>query len=319
MRSAEGRVDEPSLSGIRVDVFLSDHLGLFSRSQAKARVVSVLVNGAQARLSRRLKAGDIVRVEFTEPPPVRATAQDIPLSILFENPDVIVLDKPQGMVVHPGSGNPDGTLVNALLHHCREIADSFGAGEPRPGIVHRLDKETSGVMIVAKNPAAHALLSAQFKSRDTRKRYLAVLQGRLATAAGTVEARIVRDPRRPTRFTWSQSRGRPAVTRYRALGSYTAPDPARGGQLREYSLVSLRPRTGRTHQLRVHMRSLGTPVLGDPLYGRPDPVLPHATLMLHAHRLTIRLPGEEVARTFTARVPSRFREVLRSLQRVSPR
>ncbi len=319
MGSAEGKVDEPSLSGIRVDVFLSDHLALFSRSQAKARVVSVLVNGAQARLSRRLKQGDVVRVEFTEPPPIGAVAQDIPLSILFENRDVIVLDKPQGMVVHPGSGNPDGTLVNALLHHCREIADSFGAGEPRPGIVHRLDKETSGVMIVAKNLAAHELLSAQFKARDTRKRYLAVLQGRPAEPAGKIETRIVRDPRHPTRFTWSQSRGRSAVTRYRVLGTFTAPGPAAGNPGRVYSLVSLRPRTGRTHQLRVHMRSLGTPILGDPVYGRPDAGLPHATLMLHAHRLTIRLPGDEAARTFTARVPARFREVLKSVQRVSPR
>jgi 23S rRNA pseudouridine1911/1915/1917 synthase len=185
--------------------------------------------------------------------------------------------------------------------------------------VHRLDKETSGVIIVAKNPAAHEELAAQFKSRDTRKRYLAVLAGWPKESAGKIETRLVRDPRHRMRFICSVSRGRSAVTRYTVLASFAGPWPSPEGATRRYSLVSLRPGTGRTHQLRVHMRHLGTPILGDALYGRPDPGFPHATLMLHAHRLGIRLPGEDAARTFTARAPARFREVLDRLQRVSPR
>jgi 23S rRNA pseudouridine1911/1915/1917 synthase len=336
MKNAEALVEDPGHEGLRLDVFLSEGLGLFSRSQVKTRVLSVRVNGAEARLSRRLRRGDRVSVDFTDPPPLRAEPEDIPLAIIFENADVIVLDKPQGMVVHPGSGNHRGTLVNALLHHCAGIGDVFGEAEARPGIVHRLDKETSGVIIAAKNPRAHELLSAQFKARQTRKQYIAVCAGRPREAAGRIETLIVRDPRQRKLFTCSETRGRQAVTRYRVLRSWEAgeavkPPAAAPGRVssaklpagrrlpRSYSLVSLRPRTGRTHQLRVHMRMLGIPILGDPLYGAPDPLFPQATLMLHAHRLTILLPGEEEPRTFTAAVPQRMRDLLESLQGFSAR
>jgi 23S rRNA pseudouridine1911/1915/1917 synthase len=318
MKRAEARVQDPSHAGVRVDVFLSEVMGLFSRSQVRSRVVEVRVNGATARLSRKLKAGDAVAVDFNDPPPLNAQPEDIPLAILFENQDVIVLDKPQGMVVHPGSGNHRGTLVNALLHHCAGLESRFGPGDPRPGIVHRLDKETSGVIIAAKNPEAHAYLAAQFKSRGTRKRYLAVLAGCPRPLSGTVETRISRDPRHRILFAVTRTGGKPAVTRYAVLRSYTRPGSA-AGAAPAYCLVSLGPRTGRTHQLRVHMRSLKTPILGDPLYGRKDPLFPAATLMLHAHRLTITLPGETEARTFTAPLPQRFRKVLRSLQSPSAR
>ncbi len=319
METARARLEDPGLEGTRLDVFLADHMRLFSRSQAKTRVVEARVNGSAVRLSRKLRQGDLVEVDFMEAAPVNAVPQNIPLSIIFENEDVIVLNKAQGMVVHPGSGNPTGTLVNALLFHCGNLADEFGGGDSRPGIVHRLDKETSGVIIAAKNPRAHEFLSAQFKARRTRKRYLAILWGRPPLERGKVESRIVRDPMHRKRFICSEARGRTALTYYQVLREYSLhpsspPSPNAG-----YCLVSLQPRTGRTHQLRVHMRHISAPILGDPLYGRPDPLFPGATLMLHAHRLAIVLPGETIPRVFTAPLPARMRATLETLQSFSPK
>jgi 23S rRNA pseudouridine1911/1915/1917 synthase len=322
MKTVRARLDDADLVGTRLDVFLADRMGLFSRSQAKARVLEARVNGSAARLSRKLKHGDVVEVDFTDAPPVNAVAQDMPLSIIFENDDVVVLDKAQGMVVHPGSGNQTGTLVNALLFHCRDLAREFGGEDLRPGIVHRLDKETSGVIIAAKNPRAHAFLASQFKARRAKKRYLAVLRGRPPLTRGKVESRIARDPVHRKLFVCSESRGRTALTYYQALRVYHAPSssPSRAASTSSgYCLVSLQPKTGRTHQLRVHMRYLSTPILGDSIYGRPDPLFPEATLMLHAHRLAVTLPGENAPRVFTAPLPARMRVVLEMLQSFSPR
>jgi 23S rRNA pseudouridine1911/1915/1917 synthase len=215
-------------------------------------------------------------------------------------------------VVHPGSGNHSGTLVNALLHHCGGLADSFGVDTPRPGIVHRLDKDTSGVIIVAKNLAAHEMLARQFQERRARKRYIAVVAGALPEKEGIIDTRIARDPNDRTKFTCVRSGGRQAVTRYRLLRVFPV------GAAR-YGYVLIAPRTGRTHQIRVHMKYLGAPVLGDPLYGRGDTRFPHATLMLHARSLAIVIPGEQAPRTFTAPIPARFHDVLRELQSFSPR
>jgi 23S rRNA pseudouridine1911/1915/1917 synthase len=216
------------------------------------------------------------------------------------------------MVVHPGNGNRSGTLVNALLHHRAGLVESFGAGTPRPGIVHRLDKDTSGVLIVDKNVAAHEFLARQFQERRVRKRYIAVVAGRLPAAEGSIDTRIARDPKDRKKFTCVASGGRQAVTRYRLLRAFPAGTAG-------YGYVLLAPRTGRTHQLRVHMKYLGAPVLGDPLYSRPDARFPHATLMLHARSLSLALPGEATPRTFTAPIPTRFHEVLKVLQSFSPR
>ncbi len=293
---------------MRLDTFLAEHLGLFSRSQAKARIVSLAVNGAAARLGKKLKRGDRVSVAWAEAPGPGLEPQDIPLSVVFENDDVIVIDKPPGMVVHPGSGNPAGTLLNAVLFHCSGIAREFPGDDPRPGIVHRLDKDTSGLVIVAKNPAAHDFLARQFQERSARKTYLAILKGALQPPSGSLTTRLARDPRNRKRFTVVQSGGRLAVTLWRTLRSLSG-----------YSLVALFPRTGRTHQLRVHMRHLRAPILGDALYARRDPRFPDAGLMLHARRLAIRLPGEATPRVFLSSVPGRMRDVLRELQSFSPR
>lgn len=302
MKTAEAVVDDPGLAGTRLDRFVADRMGLFTRSQARSRITALRVNGEPARPARRLKPGDRVTVEYDDPPPDRLVPEAIPLSILYENDDVVVVDKPQGMVVHPGSGNRTGTLVNALLAHCAGLATAYGAAEARPGIVHRLDKDTSGVIVTAKNPVAHESLARQFHDRKVRKRYLAIVRGGPRGDAGRIDDRLARSRADRQRFVPVAVGGRRAVTDWRVLRRWDG-----------CSLVLLAPRTGRTHQLRVHLRHLGCPVLGDPLYGGADPRFPAATLMLHAWRLRIVLPGEESAREFRAPLPVRFRLLLGSL------
>ncbi len=317
-RVLDRRIDLPAGAEVRLDVYLSEHLGLFSRSQARGRLVEVSVNGAAARLARRVRDGDILHLSYRDPPPLDLLPQDIPLDVCFENADVIVVDKPAGMVVHPGSGNRSGTFLNALLGHCRELASRFGAEDARPGIVHRLDKDTSGILIAAKSPEAHAFLARQFHERVVRKRYLAITMGVPSPSQGLIEDRIARDPRHRKRFMSVASGGRLAATRYRVLRSFAAQGDAGRGPSR-YALVLLAPKTGRTHQLRVHLKGLGAPILGDAVYGKRDPRFPDASLMLHARSLSIVLPGEREPRTFAARLPDRFRQVVRRLQSFSPR
>ena len=306
-RTVECRVALDPGCVVRLDVYVTDHLQLFTRSQARSRILEARVNGSPARLARKVHSGDTLVVRYTDPPPLDLVPQEIPLTVLFENQDVIVIDKPAGMVVHPGSGNASGTFLNALLFRCAEMRRQFPEEDARPGIVHRLDKDTSGVLIAAKNPAAHAFLAHQFHERTVRKRYLAITVGVPSAPQGLVEDRLARDPRNRKRFARTTRGGRPALTRYRVLRAWPG-----------YALVLLAPRTGRTHQIRVHLKGLGAPVLGDPLYGRQDKRFPGAALMLHARSLSIRLPGEMEARTFTAPVPRRFRDVLKALQSFSP-
>lgn len=302
-RILEHRVEDPAAAGMRLDRYIAERIGLFSRSQLESRVLSLKVNGKEVRRSRKLRTGDVLEVVYRDPPPMDLAPEPIPLSILFENGDAVVVDKPQGLVVHPGSGNPHGTLVNGLLHHCAGLVALFPESGARPGIVHRLDKETSGVLIAAKNPAAHGMLSGQFRDRSVRKSYLAIVSGKTLPDRGRIETKIARHPLHRKLFCVSPTRGRSAVTSYAVLRRWNG-----------YALVLLRPRTGRTHQLRVHMKSLGAPIVGDPLYGRKDPRFPEATLMLHARRLRIRLPGEAEPREFTSHVPDRFRRMAAALK-----
>jgi 23S rRNA pseudouridine1911/1915/1917 synthase len=292
------QVPEVGAAGLRVDSFVAEHLGLFTRSQVRRRVTEVRVNGQPVRLSRRLRGGDALEVYYTDAPEPTVEPEPIALDVLYEDARVVVVNKPQGMVVHPAAGNWSGTLVNALLHHSRGLSERFPGGAGRAGLVHRLDKDTSGVIITARDPEALEFLAAQFRSRRVGKQYLAVVEGRLSRVEGRVECRIGRDPRNRKRFAClsNPSGGKAAVTRYRELRRFNG-----------YSLVSLRPQTGRTHQLRVHLAHLGCPVAGDPIYGRRRS--PYG-LMLHAYRLRIRLPGEERPRTFRAPLPERFRRFL---------
>ncbi|MBL8966751.1 MAG: RluA family pseudouridine synthase [Spirochaetaceae bacterium] len=318
-RSWEGGVGEEAADGRRVDRWLAETARVVTRSQLKARGAVILVNGKESKPSRPLKPGDRVSVSWIEEPSEGLVPEDLPLSVLYEDERTIVVDKAQGMVTHPGHGNRRGTLANALLG--RLVAAGRGAaprggpgGAPggfpeapesfRGGVVHRLDKDTSGVIVAAKDPAAQAALAAQFKDRTTRKEYLAVTRGVPAPAAGRVENRLGRDPRERKRFAAVAEGGKVAVTDYRVLAVYG-----------RYALVALRPKTGRTHQLRVHLAGLGAPILGDPVYGKRDSDFSAATLMLHAFRLRIRLPGKEEASLFKAPLPSRFVALLAELER----
>lgn len=286
-------VVEADGAGQRADRYLSVRSGLPSRSQFQQRLAGLRVNGRAVKPSTRLELGDRVEAALTAPPTSAVLPEPMELEVLYEDADVVVLNKPCGMVVHPGSGNRGGTLVNGLLHRYRDLAGQF-PDSSRPGIVHRLDKDTSGVIIVARNGAAHARLAEQFAERRVGKIYFAWVAGRPTPAAGRIATRLRRDPRNPLRVRVSQDRGKVAVTRYRVHRS-----------LAGASLVALRPVTGRTHQLRVHLRWLGHPILGDPLYaGRARGSAPR--LLLHARRLGIRLPGDREPRTFTAPWPPDF-------------
>lgn len=288
----------------RADRYIAEVLRLMSRSQLKARSAELFVEGRPAKLSRPLKAGERLVVEWLEEAPTELLPEELPLSVIYEDERVIVVDKAQGMVTHPGAGNRSGTLANALLHRLRTGPQAEATMPARAGIVHRLDKDTSGLLIAAKDAEAQAFLAAQFKERTAHKEYIAVTRGVPRPAEGRVENRLGRDPRERKRFAALPQGGRMAVTDYRVLYVYG-----------NYSLVALKPKTGRTHQLRVHLAGLGTPILGDPIYGKKDQNFPEATLMLHALRLRIRLPGREEAELFKSAVPRRFKALLAELER----
>jgi 23S rRNA pseudouridine1911/1915/1917 synthase len=297
-RTWSGLVAAPGAA--RADVYIAEVVGLLNRSQIKARGVEIRVNGAVAKLSRPLKEGDRLELAWTEEPPPGLEPEDIPLAVIYEDERCIAIDKAQGMVVHPGAGNRRGTLANALLARIERSRATDPA--VRGGIVHRLDKDTSGVIIAAKDLEAQAFLAAQFKDRLTKKEYLAITRGVPEPTSGRIADRLGRDKRDRKRFARVETGGKAAVTDYRVIAAWGD----------SYALVSLKPRTGRTHQLRVHMSGLGTPILGDPIYGRRDPRFPVATLMLHARRLRITLPGGGGG-DFSAPVPERFKAVVRAL------
>jgi len=273
-------LQDTACAGMRADRYVAEHLRLFTRSQLKSREVGLEINGKEAKWSHRLSLGDVVRLTWEPELPTNIVPEPVEIDIIYENEDVVVVDKPQGMVVHPAAGNYSGTLVQGLAYRSLVTGDGeLSADNPRPGIVHRLDKDTSGVMIAAKTPLARQFLANQFAKKHTGKVYLAVVKGMVMPRNGHIEEHIVRDPKNRKRFTTSEEEGKPAVTDYRVLC-----------QWEDYAFLALRPSTGRTHQLRVHLSSRGHPVLGDPIYSRRDARFPDATLMLHAHRLRILLP-----------------------------
>ncbi len=276
--------DEPRLrqltvpeeaDGQRLDLFLAQQLNEISRARVQLLLEqgSVLIGGKRAKASRKVRSGENISIlGDPQPPPLRAMAEDIPLEIVYEDADLAVINKPAGMMVHAGSGATEdarnrGTLVNALLHHMGELSST--SGPLRPGIVHRLDKQTSGLIVVAKNDVAHARLSSMFSRRQVRKLYLALVQGNLEQDRGTVNAAISRDSVRRTRMTTRREGGRSAVSHWQVLRRIHGPYGS-------FTLVSVRIETGRTHQIRVHMASLGHPVVGDTLYGASSTIVPLA-------------------------------------------
>jgi len=290
----------------RLDKFLVACMPDFSRARLQALIQDgqVSVNGKTT-----LKSGTILLkgavIEITLPPtaPSGIVAEEIPLTVVFENDDLMVVNKPAGMVVHPAAGHASGTLVNAALAHAPEL-EGIG-GEQRPGIVHRLDKDTSGLIVVAKNDRIHRWLQDQFRLRKVKKVYLALVDGTPPTPSGRVEASIGRDPshRKKMAITTPQ-RGREAVTEY-----FTAE------RFLQHTLIEARPLTGRTHQIRLHLAFIGCPIVGDAIYGHNKPSLEISRHFLHAAKLTFSLPGEKQPRVFEAQLPDELENVLISLRK----
>jgi 23S rRNA pseudouridine1911/1915/1917 synthase len=287
--------------GLRIDRYLANELPQFSRTRLQylIRQGFVRLNGKNVRASDPLRSGD--RIELREPPTEKIESQPeaIPLDILFQDEDLLVINKPSGLVVHPGAGHRDHTLINALLHHCPTLSGI--GGKERPGIVHRLDKETSGCLVVAKNDEAHRGLSRQFASRTVEKVYLVLVSGKLRTDSGIIEADIGRHPVHRRRMMIARSRGRSAKTEYRVV---------RLGD--NASLVECRLHSGRTHQIRVHLHHLGHPVLGDKVYA-PKLAKNFPRQMLHAWRLGFQHPRGGEWRIFEAPLPHDFRHALSTL------
>jgi 23S rRNA pseudouridine1911/1915/1917 synthase len=279
-------------AGLRLDQFLAARWPEYSRARLQSWVEEsrVRVNGVVVlKASLKLRGGEHVEVEPAELKPLHAYAEDIPLDILYEDDDVVAVNKPAGLVVHAGAGRSSGTLVNALLHHFNGLS-SVG-GDLRPGIVHRLDKGTSGVLLVARTDAAHRSLAAQFSSHTIEKTYLAIVQGQLKSEHGVIDLPISRDPIHRTRMTARLAGGRPAHTEYQVLRQYA-----------KFALLEVHIGTGRTHQIRVHLASLGHPVAGDPLYGaaaQPELGRP----WLHALRIRFDSPSTLDRITIEAPVP----------------
>jgi 23S rRNA pseudouridine1911/1915/1917 synthase len=285
---------DPEDARQRLDMVLVRHLPQLSRSKIQSLVKAgrVTLRGARVRNNDEVREGDLFRIEEEAPkPPAGARAEQIPLEILHEDGDLLVVNKPAGMVVHIGAGHEDGTLVNALLHHAGTL--SSGSEEHRPGIVHRLDKETSGCIVVAKNDATHAALSAQFADRLVKKTYMAVVRGIPRHRKGIIDQPIGRHPVQRQKMTLRRPpSGREAITEYEVISS-------REG----WSLVACMPRTGRTHQIRVHLTHLGHPIAGDPLYGRRDQFERH---LLHAWKLGFTHPSTGQLLACTAPLPEDF-------------
>ncbi len=286
-------------AGERLDVFLSAVQSGLTRSHARQLIAAghVRVMGVVAKPSRRLRAGEHVALELPAPRPLSAVAQELPLSVVYEDADVVVVDKARGMVVHPAAGNPDGTLVNALLHRCGDLGAINDV--VRPGIVHRLDKDTTGLLVVAKNEAAQLELARQIRERTARRAYLALVHGIPVPGAGVIDAPLGRHPVNRKRMAVRAEGGRRAVTRYRlreALGAF--------------ALVRAELVTGRTHQIRVHFAYIGHPVVGDPVYSGRRDTLGLKGQALHAYYLGFYHPAAGQWVEFEAPLPPDFRAVL---------
>lgn len=293
----------PEAKGERLDQFLHRHVPTLSRSRLQELIQagSVLLDGKATKPSIKLKGGESVEVDIPAPRELAVAPEAIPLEVVYEDSDLIVINKPQGMVTHPAPGAWEGTLVNALLAHCQDLSGIGGVA--RPGIVHRLDKDTSGLLVVAKNDMAHQALSAQIAAKTATRQYLAVVQGVLATAEGSIEAPIARHPTERIKMAVVPG-GRHALTHWRVLEAF-----------HDASLVEVTLATGRTHQIRVHMAHLGHPLVGDPVYG-PKARVPVRLegQALHAFRLAFDHPTTGQRMVFEVPPPERFQALLRYLR-----
>ena len=288
----------------RLDAFLASSLDGLTRSQATRLIESgeVAVNGRAVSKSYKLAGGEDIAVTLPEPEPVEAVPQDIPLDVVYEDADVIVVNKPSGMVVHPAPGHPDGTLVNALLYHCAGALSGIG-GALRPGIVHRIDRDTSGLIIAAKNDAAHQYLSAQLADHTLARTYECIVVGKLREDRGTVDAPIARHPTDRKRMAVVAG-GREAVTHWEVIARYPG-----------YTHVRCRLETGRTHQIRVHMAYIGHPILGDTVYGAKKEVPGLTGQCLHAVGLRFLHPRTHEVVELSCPLPEEFTRMLQKIRK----
>ncbi|MFV4929264.1 RluA family pseudouridine synthase [Lactobacillus delbrueckii] len=289
-------------SGQRLDKYLAGEMTNLSRSRIKELVQAgeVLVNGKKSKVSYKVQKGDLIQVTVLPLEPLKLEAENIPLDIVYEDEDVIVVNKPQGMVVHPAAGHPSHTLVNALLYHTRDLADSPEGF--RPGIVHRIDKDTSGLLMVAKNAAARESLEKQLAAKSNKRQYLAIVHGNFAEEEGTIDAPIGRNPKDRKQMAVVE-KGKSAVTHFKVLEQYQG-----------YSLVECQLETGRTHQIRVHMAYIGHPLAGDPLYG-PRKALPGHGQFLHAKTLGFEQPSTGEWLEFSVQPPEIFQQTVADLRK----
>ncbi|CAG0962407.1 Ribosomal large subunit pseudouridine synthase D [Anaerolineae bacterium] len=303
----------------RLDHYIAEHLPDLSRAAAQRLIEEgfVLVNNVPRKASYKVQAGETITVRVPPAEPATPRAENIPLDILYEDADLIVVNKSAAMIVHPAAGHREGTLVNALLAHCPNL--NVG-GVERPGIVHRLDSETSGAMVVAKNDAAMRDLQTQFKSRRVKKTYLALVEGIVKPPRGKIDAPIGRDPKhRQKMAVVTQGKTRASVTLYRTLAnlgstrSHPERSEAKSKDAGKYTLVEAQPQTGRTHQIRVHLAFLGFPIVADALYGKRKNAFGLTRQFLHAWKLEFTLPRENRVMQFTAHMPDDLDQALRDV------
>lgn len=297
----------------RLDKYIASLPDGMNRSKLKSGVLEILVNSKKAKLSQKIKKGDTISIQWEDNIPDNIEPENIPLDIIYEDNNVTVVNKHQGMVTHPACGNWNGTLVNALLYHwnrtavnqLKEGTDAEKLKSRRPGIVHRLDKETSGIIITAKNRDAEEWLQTQFLNRKLQKEYIAICCGIPKQKTGVISTQIIRDPKNRQKFKAVEDieEGKYAKTIYHCISTYG-----------NYSLIRVRIKTGRTHQIRVHMKYIGCPILGDSIYNSKDKNFPDATLMLHSVQLKILLPEEKEYTTFRTKTPERFIKVQKKLK-----
>lgn len=293
-------------TGTRLDAFLADSMEEISRNRVQGLCQSgnIRVNGKEAKKNQKLKEGDRVEVEVPEPAVTELVPQDIPLDIIYEDSSVLVINKPKGMVVHPAPGHPDGTIVNAVMSHCGESLSGIG-GELRPGIVHRIDKDTSGLLMIAKNDKAHASLSSQLKDKSLSRIYDAIVLGRMGDDSGTVDAPIGRSLRDRKKMAVIAD-GRNAVTHYETIARYIG-----------YSHVRCSLETGRTHQIRVHMAHIGHPLAGDEVYGKGKEKTGLEGQCLHAGKIMFIHPDTGEKMSFECPLPRYFTDFEEKLRRIS--
>lgn len=304
MEKAEYKIESDEFVGLRLDKAISMKDKDLSRVAVQRMIdeENILVNGKKAKASYKIALGDIISIEKEEPKEIELKPQDIPLDIVYEDNDIVVVNKQKGLVVHPGNGNPDGTLVNAIMNKCKDSLSGIG-GEIRPGIVHRIDKDTSGLLIIAKNDKAHINMSEQIKNHEVKKTYLALIRGVLKENNATIDMPIARSTKDRTKMAVSKT-GKNAVTHVKVLERFKG-----------YTYIEVNIETGRTHQIRVHLSQIGYPIVGDYVYSNGKNPFDVVGQMLHSYKLEFKHPitGKEMC--LVADIPDYYKKVLDELRK----